>query len=95
MTTKFKMYRGINGSTQMISFDGALDELRELGHNFAVGLAERGHRTSESDLMSGLAAYHILDLKGTSPRLDAAHDMVTKHITDVMFERAQEIARTA
>ena len=91
--TKFKMYKNVNGGSAMISFDNALNELRELGHHFAVGLAERGHHTSESDLMSGLAAYHILDLRGTNARLDAAHDMVTKHITDVMFERARAAAR--
>jgi hypothetical protein len=89
---KFKMYKNVNSGTSMISFDSALDELRELGHHFAVGLAERGHHTSESDLMSGLAAYHILDLKGTSARLDAAHDMVFKHITDIAFERARASA---
>ena len=89
----FKLYKTAHGATGMISFDNALDEIRELGHHFAVGLAERGHHTSESDLMNGLAAYHILDLEGTSPRLDAAHKMVVKHITDVMFEHARAAAR--
>lgn len=89
----FKMYKTAHGATGMISFDSALDELRELGHHFAVGLAERGHHTSESDLMSGLAAYHILDLKGVSARLDAAHAMVVKHITGIMFEQARAAAR--
>ena len=90
---RFKMYKTVNGGTAMISIDNALSEIRELGHTFAVTLAERGHKTEESDLMSGLAAYHLLDLKGVNARLDAAHGMVVKEITDAMFERAVAAAR--
>jgi hypothetical protein len=84
---RFKMYKTVDGGTAMISIDNALAEIRELGHTFAVTLAERGHKTEETDLMSGLAAYHLLDLKGVNARLDAAHSMVIKEITDAMFDR--------
>lgn len=89
---KFKMYKSVNGGSSMISLDNAFAEIRELGHSFAVSLAERGYKSEESDLMNGLAAYHLLDLKGVDTRLDAAHRMVIKEITDVMFEYARNEA---
>jgi len=36
--------------------------------------------------------HNLLKLEGESARLDAAHGMVMKDITDEMFERAREIA---
>ena len=89
---RFKMYKNVNGGTEMISLDNAFAEIRELGHSFAIALAERGHDTKESDLMSGLAAYHMLKLEGENARLDAAHKMVMRDITDIMFERARAAA---
>ena len=89
---KFAMYKNVNGGTEMISLDNAFAEIRELGHSFAIALAERGHDTKESDLMSGLAAYHMLKLEGENARLDAAHKMVMRDITDIMFERARAAA---
>ena len=89
---RFKLYNTFDGGSDMISLYDAYAEVRELGHVFAVALAERGHETKDSDLMNGLSAYHLLRLKGENARLDAAHDMVMKDITDEMFERAREIA---
>ena len=89
---RFKLYNTFDGGSDVISLDNAYAEIRELGHVFAVALAERGHKTKDSDLMNGLAAYHLLKLEGESARLDAAHAMVMKDITDEMFERAREIA---
>lgn len=86
---KMTTYKNIDGGISMISEENAFNEIRELGHNFAVALAERGHDTKESDLMNGLAAYHMLDLKGVSPRVDAAHRVVMKIITDEVFARAK------
>lgn len=90
---KFTMYKNRDGGVELIGEDGALNEIRELGSTFATILAERGHDTKESDLMSGLAAYHMLKLEGVNPRLDAAHKVVVKIITDEMFERAQAAAK--
>jgi hypothetical protein len=87
------MYKNVDGGTDVINLDNAFAEIRELGHVFAVALAERGHDIKESDLMNGMAAYHLLQLEGANPRLDAAHKMVIKEITDVMFERARAAAR--
>ena len=89
---RFKMYKNSHGGTEMISLDNAFAEIRELGHTFAIALAERGHDTKESDLMNGLAAYHLLKLEGENARLDAAHKMVMRDITDIMFERARAAA---
>jgi hypothetical protein len=89
---KLTMYKNVDGGTSMISLDNAFAEIRELGNTFAIALAERGHDTKESDLMSGLAAYHLLKLEGESARLDAAHRIVLREITDIMFERARAAA---
>jgi hypothetical protein len=89
---KMTMYKNVDGGTSMISLDNAFAEIRELGNTFAIALAERGHDTKESDLMSGLAAYHMLKLEGENPRLDAAHRIVLREITDIMFERARKRA---
>ena len=90
---RLKIYKTVYGGTDVISLDNAYGEIRELGHNFAIALAERGHETKESDLMSGLAAYHMLKLEGENARLDAAHKMVMRDITDIMFDRARGMAR--
>jgi len=84
---KFITYKNVNGGTSMVSQDNALSAIRELGHTFAVALAERGHDTKESDLMSGLAAYHMLKLEGEDPRLDAAHRSVVREITNAMSDQ--------
>ena len=89
---RFKLYNTFDGGSDLISLDNAYAEIRELGHVFAVAMAERGHETKDSDLMNGLSAYHLLKLKGENARLDAAHAMVMKDITDEMFEWAREIA---
>ena len=89
---RFKLYNTFDGGSDVLSLYDAYAEVRELGHVFAVALAERGHETKDSDLMNGLSAYHLLRLKGENARLDAAHDMVMKDITDEMFKRAREIA---
>ena len=85
---RFKLYNTFDGGTDVISLHDAYAEVRELGHVFAVAMAERGHETKDSDLMNGLAAYHLLKLEGENARLDAAHRMVMKDITDEMFKRA-------
>lgn len=89
---RFKMYKTAYGATGVISLENAYDEIRELGHNFAIALAERGHEVKESDLMNGLAAYHMLKLEGENARMDAAHKLVMRDITDIMFERARAAA---
>lgn len=86
---KLKTYKNADGGTSMISVENAFTEIKELGHIFAVALAERGHETKESDLMNGLAAYHTLNLKGEDARCDAAHALVIDAITREMFERAR------
>jgi hypothetical protein len=53
----------------------ALEILRELGNIYAVALAERGYNVDDkSDLMNGLVAYFMLDLKGELDALDKSVD---------------------
>ena len=88
---KFTMYKNSQGEAVMISYDDAFEVVRELGHTFCVSMAELGHDIEEqTDLMKGLAAYHILDLKGENPKLDTAHDIVMREATDAMFEQLQD-----
>lgn len=55
----------------------AIEDIKELGHIFAVALAERGHDIDDkSDLMNGIAAYELLSLKGESKELDNAMESV-------------------
>jgi hypothetical protein len=84
---KLATYKNANGGITMMSEDSALDEIRALGKVFTVALAERGKDSNESDLMAGLAAYTMLNLKGESARTDAAHRLVMRTITDEMFAR--------
>ena len=57
----------------------ALEMLRELGNIYAIALAEKGHNVDDkSDLMNGLAAYFMLDLKGEFDELDESVDVITR-----------------
>lgn len=59
----------------------AQQTLEELGHIYAVALAERGHNIDDkSPLMNGLAAYYMLDLKGEFKELDEAVDKIIRII---------------
>jgi hypothetical protein len=89
---KMKTYRNANGGIEMISEENAFAEVKEMGHTFAVAMAERGHKTQDSDLMNGLAAYTILNLAGENARFDAAYKMVVDAIAREMFERAKRAA---
>lgn len=88
-TMKLRTYKNADGGISMINEANAFAKIKELGHNFAVALAERGHETKESDLMNGLAAYQILDLKGENARCDAAHGLVMSIIAEEMFNRVR------
>jgi hypothetical protein len=84
---KLATYKNADGGMEMMREDSALDEIRALGKVFTSILAERGKSSNESDLMAGLAAYTMLDLKGDSARTDAAHRLVMGIIADEMFAR--------
>ena len=62
-----------------MTLDQATDLLRELGNIYAVALAEKGHNVDDkSDLMNGLEAYYMLDLKGEFEELDESVDAVVR-----------------
>ena len=57
--------------------------LEELGHIYAVALAERGHNVDDKSLlMNGLAAYYMLNLKGEFKELDEAVDAICQIVCE-------------
>jgi len=88
---RFTTYRDVNGSLQLMSEDTCLDVIRDLGRTFAASMAEIDKPVGDqTDLMNGLAAYHLLDLKGENMRLDAAHHGVMKLICAAARDTALE-----
>lgn len=77
---RFATYTNINGGVTMIGTSTALEEVTELGHMFAIKMAELGHDVQQNDLLNGLAAYSLLNLKGENKRMDAAIRLVMKEI---------------
>ena len=70
----------------------AIEMLRELGHSYAVLLAEKGHNVDEkSDLMNGLAAYYMLDLKGEFDELDESVDSVMRIVYEEVRRKLSSI----
>ena len=69
----------------------ALEMLRELGNIYAVALAERGYNVDDkSDLMNGLAAYFMLDLKGEFDELDESVDVITRIVYEEVVSKLEK-----
>lgn len=70
----------------------AIKLVRELGHIFAVALAEKAGKKpkSTSDLMNGLVAYDQLTLKGEFEELDEAVDKVMQIIYETVVEQIEQ-----
>jgi hypothetical protein len=69
----------------------ATDMLRELGNIYAVALAEKGHNVDDkSDLMNGLAAYYMLDLKGEFDELDESVDVITRIVYEEVVRKLEK-----
>lgn len=66
----------------------ALENVRTLGRMFAIGLKEvTGKQIKEdSELMNGIAAYQILNLKGQWAYMDESIDVVMRIAYDLMVE---------
>ena len=76
----------------MMTIDQATEMLRELGNIYAVALAERGHNGDDkSDLMNGLAAYYMLDLKGEFDELDESVDAVVRIVYEEVRRKLSPI----
>ena len=70
----------------------ATEMLRELGNIYAVALAEKGHNIDDkSDLMNGLAAYYMLDLKGEFDDLDDSVDAVVRIVYEEVRRKLSSI----
>ena len=70
----------------MMTNEQAVEILTELGHIYAVALAEKGHNVDDkSPLMNGLAAYYMLDLKSEFKELDESVDKIIR----IIYEEAR------
>jgi len=71
--------------------DEAIKNVRELGHIFAVALTTITGKSidDKSDLMNGLAAYEILELKGKWDWVDESVDKVMRIIYDLAKEQLE------
>lgn len=69
----------------------AINNLKELGHNFAVAMAQHANKDigDKSDLMNGIAAYEVLKLKGESARIDESMDIVMRIIYDLVRDELE------
>jgi hypothetical protein len=75
-----------------MAYEEATALLRELGNIYAVALAEKGHNVDDrSDLMNGLAAYYMLDLKGEFEELDESVDAVVRIIYEEVRRKLSPI----
>jgi len=72
--------------------DEAIKNVRELGHIFAVALTTITGKSidDKSDLMNGLAAYEILELKGKWDWVDESVDKVMRIIYDLAKEQLEK-----
>ena len=74
----------------------AIKMLRELGHSFVVTLIERfpdkvkADVENDSDLMNGLVAYEMLNLKGLYKDLDESVDIVMRIIYKIVKEQLEK-----
>lgn len=72
--------------------DEAIKNVREMGHIFAVSLTTITGKSidDKSDLMNGLAAYEILELKGKWDWVDESVDIVLRIVYDLAVEKLEK-----
>ena len=67
----------------------AVEMVKELGHIYAVSMAERGYNLDEhTPLMNGLAAYHMLELKNEIKDLDESIHQVVMLAYEMAVEQS-------
>jgi hypothetical protein len=65
--------------------------IEELGHIYAVALAERGHNIDTfTPICNGLAAYFMLKLEGEFDYLDEAVDVICRIVYEGVREQLQK-----
>lgn len=68
--------------------DRAYENVRILGNNFALSMADIGKNIDDkSPLMNGLAAYEMLNLRGVYEWLDASIEVVMRDVFDLARQR--------
>ena len=70
----------------------ALRNVREMGHIFAVSLTTITGKSidDKSDLMNGLAAYEVLELRGKFDWVDESVDIVLRIVYDLAVEKLEK-----
>lgn len=70
------------------------ENVRELGRMFAIGIKEVTGKQikNDSDLMNGIAAYQILELKGKWEYMDESIDVVMRMAYDLLVENLDKKA---
>lgn len=70
--------------------DRAYENIRVLGNNFALSMADLNKPIDDkSPLMNGLAAYEMLQLKGTFSWLDTSVEIVMRDVLDMARARVR------
>jgi hypothetical protein len=70
--------------------DRAYENIRVLGNNFALSMADLNKPIDDkSPLMNGLAAYEMLQLKGTFSWLDTSVEIVMRDVLEMARERVR------
>lgn len=70
----------------------AANIVEELGHIYAVALAEKGHNIDTfTPVFNGLAAYFILKLEGEFDYLDEAVDVICRIVYQEAVKRVSPI----
>ncbi len=68
--------------------DRAYENVRTLGNNFALSMADIGKNIDDkSPLMNGLAAYEMLNLRGVYEWLDASVEVVMRDVFSLARQR--------
>jgi hypothetical protein len=72
--------------------DEAIKNVREMGHIFAVALTTITGKSidDKSDLMNGLAAYEMLELRGKLDWVDESVDKVLRIAYDLAVEKLEK-----
>ena len=75
-----------------MTHEQAAEIVKELGHIYAVALAEKGHNIDTfTPIFNGLAAYFMLKLEGEFDYLDEAVDLICRIVYQEAVKKVSPI----
>jgi hypothetical protein len=75
-----------------MTHEQAAEIVKELGHIYAVALAEKGHNIDTfTPVFNGLAAYFMLKLEGEFDYLDEAVDLICRIVYQEAVKKVSPI----